>query len=349
MSRFCFRPGVCSLRADVVCYVSGHGYGHATRTNAIVRALLQMDSNLQVAVRTAAPAMLFESDVRYSRVAVEGSIVETRDALAVDTAASAASLREFLSRSDQFIASELQFLRDSRARLIVGDIPFIAGELARRTGIQAVAAGNFLWHWILAECGDCELIEMIRDGYRGYTRALRLPFSHSDEWDVFPQTTDVPLVTPRGGRPRNEVRRELGLTKTAVLLGGRGTLEGDALARVRSENPEFEFVLPSDGPVYSDLLRASDVVAAKIGYSIAAECIAEEKRLLYPPRSGFREEGILRREVPRFMPAAQIPVIDWAAGNWRPYLQRLLEIPRPQATMPADGASVCARAIASLL
>ena len=333
----------------MVCYVSGHGYGHATRSNAILRALRDIDRHVRVAVRTSAPAMLFESDIQYSRVAVEGSIVETRDALAVDTAASAASLREFLARCDQFIAGELQFLRDSRPRLIVGDIPFIAGELARRTGIHAIAAGNFLWHWILAACGDAGLIDIIRKGYRGYSQALRLPFSHVEEWDVFPETADVPLVTPRGGRPRDEVRRELGLTKTAVLLGGRGTLEGDALARVRSENPDFEFVLPCDGPVYSDLLRASDVVASKIGYSIAAECIAEEKRLLFPPRSGFREEGILRREVPRFTPTLEIPVTEWSAGDWRPYLRRLMAIPRPAATMPTDGASVCARVIASRL
>jgi hypothetical protein len=333
----------------VVFYVSGHGYGHATRSAATIRALRAIEPSLQVAVRTSAPAMLFDAWVRHTYRPVEGSIVETPDALAVDLAASASNIRLFLENSSAFLDAEEEFVRTSGTRLLIGDIPFLIGELANRTGLRSIAVANFLWHWVMAGAADAELLDRMRAGYAKYSLALRMPLSHPEEWDIFPEVIDVPLVTPRSCRSRDEIRRELGLTRPAVLLGGRGTLTGDALDRVRRESPEFHFLLPSDGPVYSDLLRAADVVASKIGYSIAAECIAERKPLLYPPRTGFREEAILREEVPRHAAVREIPVSDWMSGNWRVYLRELLDMPTAEPRIGVNGAAVCAEIIASYL
>lgn len=333
----------------VVFYVSGHGYGHATRTAAVIRALRRMEPALPVAVRTAAPAMLFDADIEHNRVPVEGGVSETADALAVDVEATVRNTREFLHNSESFLRAEEDFLRARNARVIAGDIPFIAGELARRTRLTAIAAGNFTWHWVLDSTQDKELLAAIRRGYSGYSLALRMPLSPDEGWTDFPEVVRVPLVTPRSTRPREEIRQELGLTRRAILLGGRGTLTGESLHRVRRESPEFHFLLPGDGPVYSDLLRAADVVASKIGYSISAECIAEGKRLLYPPRTGFREESVLRRDVPLHTPAVEIPVTDWNAGNWRPYLLRLLDLPQANLSLPVNGAEMCAEIITTFV
>lgn len=332
----------------IVFYVSGHGYGHATRSAAIIRALRCIEPSLPVAVRTAAPALLFDRDTLHTGVPVEGAVAETPDALAVDVDATARNASDFLLNSESFLRGEEDFLRSRNARVIVGDIPFIAGELASRTGLTAIAAGNFTWHWALDSAPDREVLAEIRRGYSGYSVALRMPLSPDGGWEDFPEVTRVPLVTPRSTRPREEIRQELGLTRTTILLGGRGTLKGESLDRVRKESPEFHFLLPGDGPVYSDLLRAADVVASKIGYSISAECIAEGKRLLYPPRSGFREESVLRREVPLYTPAMEIPVADWSTGNWRPYLLQLLGFPQTDLSLPVNGAEICAAIITAL-
>ena len=51
----------------ILFYVSGHGYGHATRTNAVIEALLSAQPDLTIHVRTTAPPFLFDSRVRYSQ------------------------------------------------------------------------------------------------------------------------------------------------------------------------------------------------------------------------------------------------------------------------------------------
>jgi hypothetical protein len=59
----------------ITFYVSGHGYGHATRAAAVISAL---------------------RDVVYNRTPVECRVVESSDAMQVDTAATAAEAAGFL-------------------------------------------------------------------------------------------------------------------------------------------------------------------------------------------------------------------------------------------------------------
>lgn len=336
----------------LVLYVSGHGYGHAARVSAIIEALWRRAPRLRVAVRTQAPRMMFPAGVEYHDVKIDSAVVESADALAIDNERSVANIRELLSASQPIIERELHFLRQNRAVMIVGDIPFLAGTIARAASLPSVAMGNFLWDWIFADVAPPDIIDAIRDGYSGYSHALRFPFSHSEGWDIFPSVADVALVTPRSTCPRSEIRAELGLandTRPTVLIGGRTRLSVDVLDRIRRECSEFVFLTPDMRKSFSDLLRASDIVAAKIGYSLAAECIAEDKRLLYPPRLGFREEHILVPQVSLSLAALPISIEDWSQGNWKPYLNALLKAPKACAKLGLDGADQCASAILTVI
>jgi L-arabinokinase len=334
----------------VTFYISGHGYGHGTRAAALISALRTLRPDCRIAVRTAAPEMLFGSDIQFFHTELEAPIVESVDALHVDTAASAKMMVQFLRKAGPVIERELRFLASSRTRLIVGDIPFLAGEIARRASLPAVAIGNFTWDWIFEAAAPADLVERIRSAYSGYSEALRLPLSHEDGWEAFPKVTDVPLLTPRSKRPREEIRSWLGLTRTAVLIAGRSRLSRAALDRIRDANPGIELMLPDSLPEFSDLVRAADVVVSKIGYSTAAECIAERTRLLFPPRIGFREEEILAREVPRHVASLPMPAACWEAGNWMPYIHEVLQKPHdPESPISTNGAEVCAAAFTRLL
>src|SRR5207237_728859 len=137
--------------------------------------------------------------------------------------------------------------------------------------------------------------------------------------------------------------------RTAVLAAGRGRLPAAVLDRIRRENPGIQLLTVDSHPVFSDLVRAADVVVSKIGYSTAAECIAEQTRLLFPPRTGFREEQVLAAAVPRYVPALAIAREAWEQGDWRPWLDRLSSMPLPPSALRTDGDVVCAGQIAAYL
>ena len=329
----------------IVFYVSGHGYGHAARIAAVIEALSRKRPDLRVAVRTQASRLIFPKDIEYHHVEIDSAVIESPDALVVDNRGSVAGIRNLLGRRDEIIDREARFLAGNHARVIAADIPFLAGEIARRAGLPGVAMSNFLWDWIFDGVAEPDILEAIRRGYSGLTEALRYPLSHREGWGIFDSVTDVPLVTPRSTRPRETIRRELGISddpRPTVLIGGRARLTGDVIEHIRRSCPEFLFLSPEIHPSFSDLLRGSDIVVGKLGYSIAAECIAENKKLLFPPREGFREEAVLIRELPRYLSIRPIPPCEWAQGNWGDHLHALLESPPPHEIVNTNGAEVCA-------
>ena len=287
---------------------------------------------------------MFDRGMAVVRASIEPPVAEADDALSVDVQRTAAAYCDLLRRRESIVQTEVLGIQQFGAELVFADIPFLAGEISRVAGLPCVGMANFTWDWILKEAGDALLLDEIRQGYRQYRTGFRLPLSHAEGWDGFPEVVPVPFVTPRSHRPRREIREELNVPQDqrVVLVSGRARLPAAVLERVRAEVPDATFLGPDALPCYSDIMRASDMVVSKNGYSIAAECIAEGLRLLYPARSGWREEAILKAEVPLYTPALEIPQDDWAVGNWRDYLQSLQSLPAPAEHPRVDGAQIVA-------
>ncbi len=177
----------------------------------------------------------------------------------------------------------------------------------------------------------------------------------------------VPLVarSPRAGRlaVRQRLGIEPGFSLVLVSLGG---VEHrlDRLARLR-ERGEAVFVLPGaadrerwagnlrllphHSPVHHpDLVAAADLLVGKLGYSTVTEAVAAGARMLYVPRSGFRESAVLERHVAERLPSAAIAWEELESGSWVERLDALLTEPR-STPLPSEGAASASTAIAEFL
>ena len=65
-----------------------------------------------------------------------------------DDAATVREASSFYSTFHERVAAEAAELADEGIRLIVGDIPPLAFEVADRLGVPSIAIGNFTWDWI---------------------------------------------------------------------------------------------------------------------------------------------------------------------------------------------------------
>jgi hypothetical protein len=102
------------------------------------------------------------------------------------------------------------------------------------------------------------------------------------------------------------------------------------------------------GPYHPDLVAASDLVIAKLGYSTVAEVFCGRARLAYLGRPRFPESPILESFVRAQIPSAPLGS-DWLDDETTEQtIERLLEIPRPRGR-PRDGAARAARHILDLL
>ncbi len=136
-----------------VFYVSGHGFGHASRVIEVINALLERRPDSRVVVRTRTARWLFDLTVRgpftYIDTECDTGIVQI-DSLHLDEQASIARAHAFMSTFESRVAAEAHALDALGATLVVSDIPPLGVAAAAQAGVPAVAMGNFTWDWAYA-------------------------------------------------------------------------------------------------------------------------------------------------------------------------------------------------------
>jgi L-arabinokinase len=338
-------------------YISGHGYGHASRSIELINALIDRHPGLRVIVRTQAAAWLFartaHPGVQVSPVETDTGVVQI-DSLRLDAAETIHRAREFMAFFDQRVDAEVQFLRAHGVSLVIADLPPLGIAAAHAAGLPSIAFGNFTWDWIYAGYrGGDTVARAIGDAYAHTTLALRLPMWGG--FETMKATRDIPFAARRSKKDSDATRRALGipLRETVVLtsFGGYGVA-----GAIRPSVPGYHVLWPGDvdenamyekGYRYEDIVRAVDVVVTKPGYGIISECIANDTALLYTSRGDFREYAVLVGEMPKYLRCEYLEQQDLFSGNWKPALDRLLAQPSPPAKPATDGAQIAAEMVLS--
>src|SRR5947209_6268840 len=136
---------------SVLFFISGHGFGHASREVEILNAVARTRPDLHLIIRSAVSPSLLERTVRARYELRSGpcdSGIVQSTSVAHDDEATTREAIAFYSTFDERAAAEITALDHDRVRLIVGDIPSLAFEVAARLGVPSVAIGNFTWDWI---------------------------------------------------------------------------------------------------------------------------------------------------------------------------------------------------------
>lgn len=365
------------MAAAIVFYISGHGFGHATRSIEVINAILAKRPETRVGVRTSAPRWLFDLTVKgkvtYGTLECDTGVVQV-DALTLDEADSIRRASAFHNDLVTRAASETRILRELGAGLIVGDIPPLAFAVGASAGIASIGMGNFTWDWVYADYPRVRLapslLPAIRTAYSKASMALRLPLSGG--FESFSNVKDIPFIARHATKTREEVCKALKLPadKPIVLIsfGGYGLtgLDTDVLAKLKKYTVVNTSNLPlgrakkdaanaerkgayisineesmyNSGVRYEDLVGAAEAVVTKPGYGIVAECLANDTAMLYTSRGHFPEYDVIVEEMPKFLRTAFISHDDLFAGKWEGALDKLLAQPKPKKKPETNGADV---------
>jgi L-arabinokinase len=346
---------------QIVFYVSGHGFGHASRDIELIRAICARDAEARIVVRTAAPERLFApvagAQVDLQPVEADTGLVQI-DSLQLDEDESARQARRFYADFDRHVLDEAELVHRVKADVVVGDIPPLAFAAAARAGVPSVAVGNFTWDWIYGVYPAFDrlapgVIPQIRRAYASATLALRLPL-HGGFEPMAAVTRDIPLIARRSTRNAAATRCALGLPgDRPAVLPSFGAYGADLpLAQLRRSD-RFALIEPVRDPppgwVYPDLVAAADVIVSKPGYGIVSECVANDTALLYTSRGRFIEYDVFVAEMPRILRCRYISQHDLLAGQWADAVEALLAQPAPAERPRIDGADVAAKAITNLV
>jgi hypothetical protein len=361
------------MQGCLLFYVSGHGFGHARRSCQIIAALIRRDPTMCITVRSNARCQIFHAigleDRQIQNSPLDVAIAE-RDAFTIDEDLTASRAIEFCPGSGAIVAAEVEAVRSLSPDLIISDVPFLAGEVAAELQISCVASGNFTWDWIFepmlrGRAGGAETLQMMTDGYSRMTAVLRHPFSHA--MPQFPQVWDIPAVA-HPVRDREIILPQLSFdpaeSRPRILLAMRGGMAWPTLVAGVRNCPDFAFTMlgsPSEpmpanllaiqpiGVDFAEIMAVHDVTISKLGSGLVGDALAAKTRLLWPRRTGFREDELFDPAASEFLNMREIPREDYVAGRWRGWIEKLLAQSPPSGAAAINGAEKAAEQLCRML
>ncbi|KAF9998024.1 hypothetical protein BGZ80_007142 [Entomortierella chlamydospora] len=189
-------------------YVSGHGFGHATRVNQIITELLKStttattttsstsdstqsetsssSSRHTIYIVSDAPEFIFQDVIAlgaiYRNAKVDAGVVQPV-AYYVDRKKTIEGCKQFLSRRDEMIQLEVSWLAQVGVDCVLADAPFLPCAAASAYGIPAILITNFTFDEVyrylqegddfdkdVVACADAAL-----EDYKKASLLLRLP------------------------------------------------------------------------------------------------------------------------------------------------------------------------------
>ena len=333
------------MKQHLAFFVTGHGFGHATRACALIDRL---PAEVQVTLYTPAPEWLFSLSLlrpfRYVFCDIDVGTVQ-HDALTSDAGQTLRRFSELWADRHRLAGQWADVLREAGTTAALIDIAPIAMEAAFAAGIPSAAITNFTWDWIYRPFIEerpeyAHLLPEIELAHRRTEALFCLPL-HGEMRGFRRIIPTGHLVRP----PRHasaETRARLGMngnrTHVLVSFGGFGErrFPMDALAELSGFSfhlmQSLEGSLPGNFTVHEgtdlfhpDLVHAADVVLGKLGYGLVSECLSAGTPMVYVPRAGFPEHDVFVDELPAQLPVFPLAVEDFLSGRWQPALHAAAE------------------------
>jgi hypothetical protein len=352
---------------EIACFISPHGFGHATRTIAIVEALQRIRANVHAHFFTTVPRSLFAQTLTsftYHPVVVDVGLVQ-RSALDSDIPATIRQLDELLPYSRQAIHELAALCTD--CSLVLCDIAPLGIAVAQSARRPSILVENFTWDWI----------------YRPYmkkypqlephARFLHKLFNQADyriqtEPLCYPVSSDLHCkpIFRRIKEGVSALKKQIGCTANKLIIVTMGGFfQQIASLEEMADFPDIHFLftgqketkqigenialLAHNSPVYHpDLLNAADIVVCKAGYSTVAECCQAGARVISVGRADFPESKILQNYIEERLGGIPIKPEIYANGNWVPLASDLLAGPKPAAASE-NGADQAADFLSQLI
>ncbi|NET48548.1 MAG: UDP-N-acetylglucosamine--N-acetylmuramyl-(pentapeptide) pyrophosphoryl-undecaprenol N-acetylglucosamine transferase [Merismopedia sp. SIO2A8] len=349
--------------------MTNHGFGHTTRTSAVITEIQQHYPDLRVIVASTAPPWLINSyikaDYELRPQAFDIGVIQS-DSITMDKAATLEKLQHIQSQQDAIIASEAEFLRQNQVGLVLGDIPPLLTKIAHSADVPCWMMSNFGWDFIYRDwindidSGFTNIIDWIHECFQECDRLFRLPFH--EPMSAFPVIEDVGLT---GGTPNysvDELRRLFNISappeKTVLLtFGGLGLT--DVPYEKLLERSDWQFITFDHQPPshFPNLLKITDrtyrpvdimplcgQIISKPGYSTFAEACRVGVPITSVERHGFAEAPILLEGIQQYTRHQIISLDELYAGQWE-FLDRPFQPAIAPEALPGDGNKAIAQAV----
>jgi hypothetical protein len=329
---------VTPAKLRIACFVSSHGFGHATRISAVISQLSQKTKSLEVYIFSQTPSWFWYLNLPHN--CIVRVIEEVTDIGLVQQGPFHHSLINTHSRISQWLPfsesrlkKPLSLLVKQDPHLILSDISPLGIELGNRLQIPSILIENFTWDWIyqsyLNQYREFEqVINRLKKIYlKADLRIQCLPFCEKKD--------NCPSIKPIFRPPkigRDVVYSKLGLNsndKYLILTTGGIPMEHQVLecykdfyiiipgnySSIKRTNRLIYLPMNCELP-FIDLVKSSQLVIGKAGYGTVSECWGMNIPFLGVFRDKFPESKVLRKFCQENLCFNEISHSSFISGSW---------------------------------
>jgi len=326
----------------IACFITPHGFGHATRMTAVLEALQKRSPEIHPQLFTTVPESLFAetlTNFSYHSLACDIGLVQ-KSSLQTDLPATISRLQQFLPFDNSLIKKLSEKIAD--CSLVLCDIAPLGIAVAKKAGITSVLIENFTWDWIYKAYlprhpALLPIIETLADHYQQADIHIRTqPSCSSGEVDLTCGPISRCIRTP----PR-KVREKLNCQDKKMVFISMGGIDhelpfvhqlpaitdtiflltGQKRTRHITDNV---LLLSRDSDYYHpDLINAADLVVCKSGYSTVAECFQAGVPIITVNRTTFPESAILEKFCAAELNGQTVSQQEFLSGDWLGNLDQL--------------------------
>ncbi|MEB3234225.1 MAG: hypothetical protein VKM98_02255 [Cyanobacteriota bacterium] len=349
----------------ILACISAHGFGHGSRSAAVLAALADRHPDWRLVLSTALPRPFLQlamGAVPFEHRPCQWDVgVKQADALGSDPAATLNALEALHRSLDTQIAQEAQWLQAQNEPIVVlGDVPPAAAALAARLGAPLVWLASFGWEAIYAPMGPAfaPWAERALAAYRQGQLLIRCPLAMPIDWGLPEVAVGLTASQPRlqgGALERVRSRLRLPDERQRCVLISFGGMGLDLAAAPLQRWPQHVFIGPDqamaahpNGRVLPEGLRPLDLMPlcsrliTKPGYSSFCEALSQDLGIHLVARDGFAEAAVLQNDLKNHGWHRLLSREAFMAGAWQ-LDQPLLE--PAIGPLPGGGAQQAAAAL----
>lgn len=294
----------------IVFYASDHGFGHLTRTMAIIEEVMK-SSDYRISLVTGEKQSEFASlylknyleriEIRSKRIDV--GIICYEGSLEVDKTATEKNVRKYLGGMDALVAEEAAFYRGRDIVRVVTDISIAGIYLSRELGVPSVLISNFTWCEQYEHLDiDPSIIDVFQEAYSSCDRIIEYDVSlgmgrYGDtvQTGVLARSIDEKKVEELKALYGDILMVSCGKSATLSKVKIRnfpGTVIHTAGTSVETDSPLIE--LPLSVMNTQDYVAASSLIITKAGWGTIGEALVGHTPLILLKRD-VKEDSEMTR------------------------------------------------------
>ncbi|WP_025909614.1 glycosyltransferase [Priestia flexa] len=322
----------------IAFYISDYGYGHAGRSIAVIRQLLNADAHIKLIVCHSFALDLVKESLKeygnrvyFREIATDVGYVLHDDSLEPDVNVLNEKVQTWIAEWDYLCKQEQQFLEDYEVVSVISDISPLGIAAAYEIKIPSIAISNFTWHGAYTDLINMKLLAFLEKQYEKVTFFFELAGYNERHWSSSYQQVGF-FSRDISESEVKRIQRELNPNKDKLIVFfGLGmkvdvkTLQDFKLW----DSPNCIFIVSHNVPINAhnvikvplsytesqNYLAAADIVITKAGWGMISEALAGQSSLLLINRQSMKEDRntiryMMEHNLCKLVSQEELPLIE---------------------------------------